>query len=346
MRYRGCLAATAVWRIRFNRSSFKGFPTLVGLSWLAARGLRWVTRTMMRVTRMTMDDGFETLRVEGRLTQQTAEELRTACRALPGGSGAMRLDVSGVQFLDPAGISLLRELERHGTQLAGCSGFVGELLRDRDPMPMASRSASASPVDEEALVGRLRDRDPEAFETLVREHAGRMLAAARRLVGTEEDARDAVQEAFLAAFRSIGSFAGAARLSTWLHRIVVNAALMKLRSRRRRREDSIEDLLPRFREDGCWSEPPAERDMPCDGVFERREARAIVRRAIERLPSSYRTVLMLRDIEELDTDEAAVALGTTRNAVKIRLHRARQALKTLLDRELVGDGVMRRGVVA
>jgi len=283
---------------------------------------------------MTMADGSETLRVEGRLTQQTVQELRDACGPGLGGRGAMRLDVSGVQFLDAAGIGLLHELERHGTQLGGCSGFIGELLRKRNRTPTAVKPASIESEDEAALVRRLRDGDPEAFETMVREYGGRMLAAARRIVGTEEDARDAVQEAFLAAFKSIRSFAGAARLSTWLHRIVVNAALMKLRSRRRRREDSIEELLPRFRDDGCWSESPAAWDIPSDGVLERREARAVVRRAIECLPASYRTVLMLRDIEELDTDETATALGTTRNAVKIRLHRARQALKTLLDREL------------
>jgi RNA polymerase sigma-70 factor (ECF subfamily) len=298
--------------------------------------LRWVVRIMMRVTRITTADGLETLRVEGRLTQQSVQSLRDACQPLLSGQAAMPLDVSGVQFLDAAGISLLRELERHGTQLAGCSGFVGELLRDRDLT--AVKPAATEPEDEGALVGRLRDGDPEAFETVVREYGGRMLAAARRLVGTEEDARDAVQEAFLAAFKSIHSFAGAARLSTWLHRIVVNAALMKLRSRRRRREDSIEDLLPRFRDDGRWSESPAAWHMPSDGVLERQEARGIVRRAIERLPASYRTVLILRDIEELDTDETATALGTTRNAVKIRLHRARQALKTLLDRELPDRG--------
>jgi len=291
---------------------------------------------MMRVTRMMTPDGSETLCIEGRLTQQTVQELRDACQPVLSGQGAMRLDVSGVQFLDAAGIGLLHELERHGTQLGGCSGFVGELLRKRDRTPTAVKPASIESEDEGALVRRLRDGDPEAFETMVREYGGRMLAAARRIVGTEEDARDAVQEAFLAAFKSIRSFAGAARLSTWLHRIVVNAALMKLRSRRRRREDSIEELLPRFRHDGCWSESPAAWDMSSDGVLERQEARAAVRRAIDRLPASYRTVLTLRDIEEFDTDETATALGTTGNAVKIRLHRARQVLKTLLDRELAG----------
>src|SRR5262249_55476955 len=161
-------------------------------------------------------DGSETLHVEGRLTQQTVQELRDACRPVLGGRGAMRLDGSGVQFLDAAGIGLLHELERHGTQLDGCSDFVGELLRGRNPTPATAKSPSTEREDECALVGRLRDGDPEAFETVVREHGGRMLAAARRVVGTEEDARDAVQEAFLAAFKSIHSFAGAARLSTWL----------------------------------------------------------------------------------------------------------------------------------
>jgi RNA polymerase sigma-70 factor (ECF subfamily) len=307
---------------------------------VAACCLRWVTRIMMRVTRITEANGIATLRVEGRLTQQTIQELQNACQAVASMPEAMRLDVSGVQFLDAAGIGLLHELERRGMRLVGCSGFVGELLRERDRTPAQSRAAGSSqPEDEGGLVARLRGGDAEAFETMVRDYGGRMLAAARRLVGTEEDARDAVQEAFLAAFKSIHSFAGAARLSTWLHRIVVNAALMKLRSRRRRREDSIEDLLPRFRDDGCWVEPPAQWDMASDGLLERRETRTAVCRAIERLPASYRTVLMLRDIEELDTDETATALGTTRNAVKIRLHRARQALKTLLDREFLGTGL-------
>src|SRR5207244_4090584 len=107
------------------------------------------------------------------------------------------------------------------------------------------------------LVERLRAGDPEAYERLVRAYGGRMLATARRMAGNEDDARDVVQEAFIAAFRSIDGFAGAARLSTWLHRIVINAALMKLRSRRRRREESIDELLPRFDDEGRWSDAPA-----------------------------------------------------------------------------------------
>src|SRR5262249_27985108 len=189
--------------IRVQPVVLQALLTLAGRFRPAARGLRWVACTMMRVTRITTDDGLEALRVEGRLTHQTVEELLQACQPVLSRQAAMRLDVSGVQFLDAAGVGLLRELERRGTQLGGRSEFVGELLRDRDPIRMGSKAASAPAVDGEAFVGRLRDGDPEAFATLVREHAARMLATARRLVGTEEDARDAVQEAFLAAFRSI-----------------------------------------------------------------------------------------------------------------------------------------------
>jgi RNA polymerase sigma-70 factor (ECF subfamily) len=117
---------------------------------------------------------------------------------------------------------------------------------------------------------------------------------------------------------------------------VSNAALMKLRSRRRRPETSIDDLLPRFDEDGHFAEPVTAWDESA-GLLERHETRTMVRRAIAALPASHRTVLVLRDIEELDTDETAARLGITPNAVKTRLHRARLALRALLARELAAD---------
>ena len=101
-------------------------------------------------------------------------------------------------------------------------------------------------IDDAVLLDGLRRGDDHAFATLVRQHAGRMLATARRLLRDGDEAEDAVQEAFVSAARAIGGFAGDSKLSTWLHRIVVNTALMRLRSRRRRREEPIDDLLPRF----------------------------------------------------------------------------------------------------
>src|SRR5204863_5251964 len=108
-----------------------------------------------------------------------------------------------------------------------------------------------------------------------------------------------------AAFPPTAGLPGAAGLSTWLHGIVVTGALMKLRSRRRRREESIEGLLPRFDDDGHWAEPSPQWENASDALCERQETREMVRNAIGRLPASYRGVLILRDIEELDTDEAA-----------------------------------------
>jgi RNA polymerase sigma-70 factor (ECF subfamily) len=191
-------------------------------------------------------------------------------------------------------------------------------------------------TDEECLVARLQAGDERAFETLVRTHGARLLNIARRLLSNESDAQDALQEAFVSAFRSIDRFEGQARLSTWLHRIVVNAALMKLRKQRRLREESLDGLLPRYSDDGHPLDAPvAWRDAPDDPI-EREQTRRLVRDSIDRLPDGHRTVLLLRDIEEMSTKEAAELLGITPNAVKVRLHRARQALRELLDREFRG----------
>jgi RNA polymerase sigma-70 factor (ECF subfamily) len=186
-------------------------------------------------------------------------------------------------------------------------------------------------AEQRDLLSQLSLRQPHAWERLVREQSPRLLAVARRILRDEDAARDAVQEAFVAAFRHLERFAGQALLSTWLHRIVVNAALMRLRSRAARPETSIEDLLPAFEADGHHVvSPPAWRQTP-DELLEQDEARKLVREAIDRLPEAYRTVLLLRDIEELDTATTAAILGVTVPAVKVRLHRARQALRTLLE---------------
>jgi RNA polymerase sigma-70 factor (ECF subfamily) len=187
--------------------------------------------------------------------------------------------------------------------------------------------------DDDLLVSRLQRGDEAAFEELVRSHAGRLLSVARRFLGSSEDAQDAVQEAFIRAFKAIHTFEERSQLQTWLHRILVNTALMKLRERRRKPEDSIDELLPTFLSDG--HQTVESRDWS-DALLERKETAGIVREAIARLPEPYRVVLTLRDLEECDTAETARILGTTTTVVKVRLHRARQALRTLLDREFRG----------
>jgi RNA polymerase sigma-70 factor (ECF subfamily) len=194
----------------------------------------------------------------------------------------------------------------------------------------AGGAAPAEPDPERTLVARLKAGDAAAFEEVVRSQGRRLLALARRVVGNEDDARDVFQDAMVSAFRAIGAFAGEARLSTWLHRIVVNTALMKLRQRRRRAEEPLEPLLPVFQADGHHVAQFVE--WPdVDRKLAQGEVRARIREAIGRLPDTYRAVLVLRDIEGLDTRETAAALGVTENAVKIRLHRARQALRTLVE---------------
>jgi RNA polymerase sigma-70 factor (ECF subfamily) len=198
-----------------------------------------------------------------------------------------------------------------------------------DPIPSTARVAAAVP-DELDLLARLRQGDERAFETLVRNYGPRLRAVAQRLLQDRAEAEDALQEALLSAFRSLAQFKGEARLSTWLHRIVVNVSFMKLRSRRRKPEESLEPLLPTFLADGHQAKPGGPWKPNPEEELGRKETCARVREAIGRLPESYRTVLILRDIEELDTEESARLLGTSITATKIRLHRARQALRTLL----------------
>jgi RNA polymerase sigma-70 factor, ECF subfamily len=188
-------------------------------------------------------------------------------------------------------------------------------------------------VREEQLIARLRANDGEAFEELVRTYGGRLLSVARRFVRNESDAHDILQAAYLCAFRSLSQFEGNCQISTWLHRIVVNQALTKLRTQRRKPEESIEPLLPAFQEDGHHVEQFSDWAAPADVLLQRQQTRATVRACIDQLPANYRDVLMLRDIEELPTQEVAQMLDMTPTAVKVRLHRARQALSTLLRHE-------------
>lgn len=199
---------------------------------------------------------------------------------------------------------------------------------------------AAHAADESELLARLRAGDERAYERLVREQGGRLLTVARRFLRDDEEARDCLQECFVQAFRALPRFAGQAKLSTWLHRILINAALMRLRARRSRPELPIEPLLPAFLEDGHSAVVYRDWSPSAEDLLARDEVRALVRAAIDELPESYRTVLALRDLEEFDTAEVARLLGVTANAVKIRLHRARQALRELLDVRLRERGLV------
>jgi RNA polymerase sigma-70 factor (ECF subfamily) len=156
------------------------------------------------------------------------------------------------------------------------------------------------------------------FDEIVARHTLGMTAVARRFFRDAHDAADAVQDAFLAAFRFLGKFRDTCSLATWLHRITVNCCLVKLRSRRRRPAESLEAVA-------CDPAALADDDL------ERNEVVNAVRSGIARLPAAYRKVIELRDLEGLDTAATARRLGANQALVKTRLHRARQALRDLLN---------------
>jgi RNA polymerase sigma-70 factor (ECF subfamily) len=174
---------------------------------------------------------------------------------------------------------------------------------------------------DDGLLPRLRAGDESACEALVRAHAGRMLAVARRFLRSEEDSADAVQDAFLSAFRSLDSFEGNSALGTWLHRIVVNTCLMKLRARSRSRVVPIDDLLPAFDEAGRHARPVRPWEEPHASRLTRDETRAQVRACIDRLPEPYRTVLLLRDAARLSG--SAISPSTRRQQATASSRRCR-----------------------
>jgi RNA polymerase sigma-70 factor (ECF subfamily) len=185
-----------------------------------------------------------------------------------------------------------------------------------------------------ALVARLKAGDGRAYEEVIRELGGRMLATAVRMLGNEDDAQEAVQDAFLSAFRNIRNFDEKSRFGTWIHRILINACLMKLRTRRRKPASSLDELAGRI-SDGNHSEFPIAswREKHPDDLDD--ETRARVQEEVQHLSDEHRTIIMLRDIEELNTEETATVLGISTSAVKTRLHRARLALRERLSKYFV-----------
>jgi len=194
----------------------------------------------------------------------------------------------------------------------------------------------AALADEE-LAARAAAGDAGAFEALVGRHEARVYRLAYRLTGSDADARDVLQDAFLAAYRGLAAFRGAARFSTWLYRITTNAALMHRRARRRRPTESLEEYLPRFDENGQHAPEAAELGVAsrADDLLDEKLLAEQARAALEKLPDLYREAFVLRDLEELDTSEVAGLLGVDAATVRQRVHRARLMLRGYLS-HLVG----------
>lgn len=183
--------------------------------------------------------------------------------------------------------------------------------------------------DEHALVAAARSGDAAAFEELVNRYERKILRLTWNITGNREDAEDAMQEAFLKSYSHLPEFHGDSRFYTWLVRIAANEALMKLR-KRRPGEVSIDepvqgedDIMPRELDD--WGPTPEQR-------YAQEELRNILDEAVEKLDPDFRVVFVLRDIEELSTEEAAKLLAISVPAVKSRLLRARLKLRQRLNR--------------
>jgi RNA polymerase sigma-70 factor (ECF subfamily) len=182
---------------------------------------------------------------------------------------------------------------------------------------------------DEALVRLAQDGDNRGFDELVRRYQDRVYRLAFKILRHEEDAAEALQEAFLSAYRGLGNFKAESTFSTWLYRVATNAALMRYR---RRREAHIS--LEQSQSPNDSAEPLAVPDWSAQPLQELldSETRQVMERAVLRLPEDLRTVFLLRDVEELSNAEVAEILDLSVPAVKSRLHRARKGLREDLDR--------------
>jgi RNA polymerase sigma-70 factor (ECF subfamily) len=190
--------------------------------------------------------------------------------------------------------------------------------------------AVTSQVDESVLLAQAREGDTRAFAELVRRYEGKIFRLAQHITQNREDAEDVLQETFMKAYEHLDQFKGDSKFYTWIVRIAVNQALMKLRRRKTDKSVSLDEQIDTgedtvVREIAAWGEDPEQH-------FSREELGQILDTAIQSLEPPYRSVFVLRDIEEMSTEETAEALGLSVPAVKSRLLRARLQLREKLTR--------------
>jgi RNA polymerase sigma-70 factor (ECF subfamily) len=211
-------------------------------------------------------------------------------------------------------------------------------MSDREQPAHASAPAdAAAQLSDEILVERARTKNEAAFEELVNRYEDKLYRLAMRFVRNETDAQEILQDAFLSAWRNLPTFEGRAQFGSWMYRVTVNAALMLLRSRNRHPEVGVDDVEPTALNDAVvengqmmrsnmdWSQRP-------DDQLQSDELRRHIQAAVDTLPEGLRTVFLLRDVEELSTEDTAELLALSVPAVKTRLHRARLALREAIGR--------------
>ena len=200
------------------------------------------------------------------------------------------------------------------------------------PTPAVSLAA----LDDFELAGRIARHDHAAFEALMRRHNGKLFRVARAILRDDAEAEDALQEAYLDAYRHMDDFRGGAQVSTWLTRIVINQALMRLR--RRKRDRVVVPFGERRPADHAPDPPEADvadetTESPAGAVL-RGELRRLLERRIDDLPVAFRTVFVMRDVDDLTVQETADCLAIPAATVRTRLFRARALLRESLARDL------------
>lgn len=195
---------------------------------------------------------------------------------------------------------------------------------------MIQRVGQASEFDEAALVAEAQRGGVDAFTALVNRYEANVFRLARHITQNPEDAEDVLQETFLKAYQHLKDFQGASKFYTWLVRIAVNQSLMKLRKRKSDASVSLDEPYDTgeetvTREIAVWDPTP-------ESTYSREEIRAILEKAVDSLPPAFRAVFLLRDVEDLSTEETAAALNLSVPAVKSRLLRARLRLREKLTR--------------
>jgi RNA polymerase sigma-70 factor (ECF subfamily) len=193
-----------------------------------------------------------------------------------------------------------------------------------------------APSDEGTLVAQAQAGDAGAFAELVKRYERKIYRLAKNITQNDEDAEDVLQDAFLKAYEHLGGFQGQSKFYTWIVRIAVNEALMKLRKRKGDRFVSLDEPIDTGEEEvkrevAVWEGNPEQQ-------YSQEELQRILNEAVEELKPDFRTVFTLRDIEELSTEETAEALGISIPAVKSRLLRARLALREKLTRQFKRKG--------
>jgi RNA polymerase sigma-70 factor, ECF subfamily len=203
-------------------------------------------------------------------------------------------------------------------------------------MATPENNAPAAPETDLELVARLQKGDKTAFREIVRRHQDKVYRLALRLTRDEARAQDAMQDAFLQVYRKIDQFQEHSAFTTWLYRITVNAALMRLRTERRHRETSLDEASPRYTEGGEIAEPVDDWSEAVDDEAANKELAEYAKHAIDELPETYRSVFILRELEDMSTEDVATILDLTVPTVKTRLHRARLALRKALAERVKG----------